>query len=197
MIARPQYTPDETIRSVNATLQETIHAHNAEFLGMKIRNLETLKSALEQFRSSGDVSVLNQSFEMKNVLETKTISCLSIASTYCKPAVAEFLLQNGAKADNDTVHHAIHTLWPDIDGMLDVFAAYGVNLDAAKDGHTPLYNAKRRASGSSQYDHIVGSLARHHATMFTTESLTEPLLRAADRVTEAYDAVTGFIVYPR
>lgn len=194
------FTIDQALESVDDLIQKTISSSmNRHFLGIKITNLDILKKVLVGIKD-GDSNVdINQAFEIESAFGGRTITCLNIAVTYCDGAVVDFLLRAGAKPDNDTVHHATVTIWPKKNKTLDVLVAHGVDLNSAssKDGHTALYHAKRNATQSKEFNPVVTSLTNHHATMFTSEQVVEPLLHAKDVVTQAVDSVTGFMLYPR
>lgn len=198
MEARKQFNLEQTIESVTNILNQTKNGAFPELLTMKIRNLEALKATLEQLRVNDNQTDINKPFEMQNILNSKTITCLNIAVTYCEAPVVEFLFSAGAKADQETIHHATATRWPNIDQILDVLVAHGVDLNTTKDGHTALYNTKRHSvKCGGQMQPVVNSLVQHHATMFARERLSEPLLRLRDQVSDTYDAITGFMPFPR
>jgi len=208
---------DEIIQSVDETIINGEKHFNgpsyAALTSISIDQLKYLKSVLELIREEKNTDLLDQPFEYKYLKETRTITCLNIAVTYCEADVVDFLLQQGAEPNDDTFHHAAkifwpfveayvsvknryypnESLWPDLDKTLDVLEAHHVNMTTKKHDHTLLFIVKRRFGRYPEAERMITTpLANHHATMFTHESMIEPFLRASDSISDLSENIKRF-----
>lgn len=194
---------EEIIENVKNMIKESKKEDERFFFNrnephIKTDSLKKLRNTLVSLKNDPSTD-LNQKFKLSNVLDTQTINCLNIAVIYCEPAVVEFLLLNGAKANSNTIHFATTTLWSKrhIDETLDLLVKHGVDLNAPRDGQTALYYLNRRpAHEYKQFMVIRTSLINHGGTMTESEVLWKPFQDIQDSVCNTYKKITGFSPFP-
>ncbi len=154
-----------------------------------VSGCEQLKTALES-KLANNAFDLNITITISNAFlngmtsdyTPKKITLLNFAAAYCDAAVVQCLLDNGAKPDNKTVHHAAKGANKDLDNVLKALESskdFDINGLNGK-GQTALYVAVRKRD---HQDSVV-ALSNHHARMQFTESVKAPLENARDAVSD-------------
>lgn len=188
------------IELVNEELMKTKSSYyytQFGFMSDRVDALEKLKAILEK-KAKDDSIDLNVTVDVEQhslVFQnqpSKAASLLNIAVTYCKADVVKYLLDNGAVADNKTIHHACKQYNADMNNVIGVLEEKHVDLNSLnKKGQTALYVATRKHK-----DKAVAALSNHHANMLFFERIKAPILNTIDKVNEVKDNVELAIFAP-
>jgi len=188
---RPSSDFEVAIKSLEekiATLKEVYQYKEFGMLSEVVSGTAALKSALEK-KLANDEYDLNQTIEIVSRFlqsvtsntKPKKITLLNFAAAYCQATVVQCLLNHGAKADEKTIHHATRWNNSDMNIVLQVLKDNHVNFEGLnKKGQTALFVAKRK-----DHKEAVVALSNHHARMQFSEQVSEPFLRAGDKMSDA------------
>lgn len=184
---------DKDFCKVLSLVKTQVNQKYSSLMGEQVSSLNALYDALCR-KDKNELVDLNASVTIRYALgieHIKRISLLNIAANYCRAEVVKYLLENGAKADNKTIHYATKYN-PDMENVVKELSAHHVDLNSLnKKGQTALYVATRK-----HRDWAVSALNHHHAGMLFFERVKAPVLNAIDDVKDRVEKAELAIFYP-